>query len=86
MFIIFITSFAFVYAAPTWQTPCNGLGSGPCTATGFCYFTSGSNCWFGECHKVTDIRACRTSSTGYLTSAGSGIGKCIELPSVNPNF
>lgn len=84
MFIIFITSFAFVYAA-SWDTSCNSLTSVTCPAKGFCFYT-GSSCITGECHKVTDIRACRISTNGYLTTAGSGIGKCIEIPSVNPNF
>lgn len=44
------------------------MNSATCaTAAGYCYWT-GTACQLAECHKVTDIRACRLSASGYLVA------------------
>lgn len=57
------------------------MNQATCTAAGYCFWT-GSNCYLAECHKVSDIRACRSSLSGFLVVNN----KCAELPSIDPNF
>ncbi|CAD8163512.1 unnamed protein product [Paramecium pentaurelia] len=60
---------------------CAGMIETSCTAAGYCFWT-GSACQLAECHKVSDIRACRSSLNGFLVVNN----KCTEIPSINSNF
>ncbi|CAD8091512.1 unnamed protein product [Paramecium sonneborni] len=57
---------------------CASQSSSTCNGTGYCYWTT--TCIMAECHKVTDIRACRTG--GHLKTNN----KCTEITSIDPNF
>ncbi|CAK80566.1 unnamed protein product (macronuclear) [Paramecium tetraurelia] len=60
---------------------CAGMIQTTCTAAGYCFWT-GTACRLAECHKVSDIRACRSSLNGFLVLNN----KCAEIPSINSNF
>ncbi|CAD8154659.1 unnamed protein product [Paramecium octaurelia] len=78
-FLILFTSLSY---ALSQTANCVGMSSSACaTNSGYCYWT-GSACQLAECHKVTDVRACRTSVSGYLVAQS----KCTEILSIDPNF
>ncbi|CAD8055998.1 unnamed protein product [Paramecium primaurelia] len=78
--LILIASLSYAF---TYTTTCIGITQTACTtAAGYCFWT-GTACQLAECHKVTDVRACRSSTpAGFLKSST----KCTEITSNDPNF